>query len=262
MTMTQSPPAWVPYHIHGEARQSRWLITCDHATNTVPPQICGGDLGLDASDMNRHIAYDVGALGLATALSDQLGAPCVSSNFSRLVIDPNRGADDPTVLMRLYDGTVIPGNRSADAAEKARRIKMMHAPYHDQVARLAARRADTVIVAIHSFTPQLRGKPPRPWQVGVLHAPHGGALSQPLIARLQAEPDLCVGDNEPYAGHLDGDSIDRHALVPGRLNTLIELRNDLIGTVETQKYWASRLAPMLTASLSDLCNSGGHVTPP
>lgn len=252
MQMTKLKQEWQPVEHYATDRDSPWLVTCDHAANTIPPMICDGDLGLGPEDMGRHIAYDVGSAGLGRTLADRLGAPAVLSNFSRLVIDPNRAANDPTVLMRLYDGTVVPGNRTADAAEKARRIALMHEPYHQAVAELAARRPDTVIVAVHSFTPKLHGKPPRPWQVGVLHAPGGGALSAPLIRMLNAEPDLCVGDNEPYAGHLPGDSIDRHALVPGRLNTLIELRNDLIATQDQQEYWAGRLAPMLTAALAEV----------
>ncbi|HEX9856985.1 MAG TPA: N-formylglutamate amidohydrolase, partial [Paracoccaceae bacterium] len=112
-------------------------------------------------------------------------------------------------------------------------------------------RPDTVILAIHSFTPCLKGRHPRPWQVGVLYSHLDGRLSRPLVARLQAEADLCVGDNEPYSGHLPGDAIDRHALVPGRLNTLIELRNDLIGTETEQARWADRLAPILTEVLAE-----------
>jgi predicted N-formylglutamate amidohydrolase len=70
-------------------------------------------------------------------------------------------------------------------------------------------------------------------------------FSHALIARLRAEPDLCVGDNEPYHGHLPGDAIDRHALRWGRQNSLIEIRNDLIETPAQQKAWAARLAPIL-----------------
>src|SRR5690606_33031874 len=105
-------------------------------------------------------------------------------------------------------------------------------------ACLADRRPDTVILAIHSFTPCLKGRPPRPWHVGVLHSPVDGRLSRALIARLQAETDICTGDNEPYSGHLPGDAIDRHALAHGRHNTLIELRNDLIATPGDQARWA------------------------
>nr|WP_152826137.1 N-formylglutamate amidohydrolase [Fertoeibacter niger] len=253
MTQSGDRGPWVTaYHIIGEERASRWLITCDHATNRVPADVGGGDLGIGAADMARHIAYDVGAAGLTRALADRLGATAILSDFSRLVIDPNRGEEDPTLLMRLYDGTIIPANRHVDAAEVERRLNALHRPYHAALARLAARRDDTVIVAIHSFTPSLMGRPPRPWHVGVLHSHLDGRFSLPLIARLMAEPDLCIGDNEPYSGHLPGDAIDRHALQPGRHNTLIELRNDLIADAAAQAAWADRLAPILTEVLAAL----------
>ena len=240
-----------PFHLHGGDRTSRFVITCDHAANTVPPSVGGGTLGLPASDMERHIAYDVGAAGVTRHLADALGAAAVLSNFSRLVIDPNRGLDDPTLLMRLYDGTVIPANRDADAVEKARRVDAFYTPYHTAVADLAARRDDTVMVAVHSFTPQLNGRAPRPWHVGILHA-FDDRFSDPLLELLHAEADLCIGDNEPYAGHLPGDSIDRHALKTGRANTLIEVRNDLIETPAQQKHWAERLAVLLQGALAKM----------
>lgn len=239
-----------PFQIDGKARPGRWLITCDHATNRVPDWVNGGDLGIAPADMARHIAYDVGAAGLARALAQALDSPCITSDFSRLVIDPNRGEDDPTLVMKLYDGTLIPANRHADAAETGRRLNQLYRPYHDALALLAARRPDTVICAIHSFTPCLRGRAPRPWHVGVLYSHVDTRLSLPLLDVLRAESDLCIGDNEPYAGHLPGDAIDRHALQTGRLNTLIELRNDLISTPEDQTTWAARLAPLLQKALA------------
>lgn len=239
------------YEIVGEDRPGRWLVTCDHATNRVPGWVAGGDLGIAPADIGRHIAYDVGAAGVTRALAAALNAPAILSDFSRLVIDPNRGEDDPTLVMKLYDGTIIPANRHAGPAAVEERLARLYRPYHAALARLAARRADTVIVAIHSFTPCLKGRAPRPWQVGVLHSHLDSRLSRALIARLRAEGDLCVGDNEPYLGHLPGDSIDRHALRPGRQNTLIELRNDLIGGPEAQAAWAARLAPLLVGALKD-----------
>ena len=238
-----------PFHVEGESRPGRWLVTCDHATNHVPDWLNGGDLGIAPEDMQRHIAFDPGAAGLARHLAAALDSPCILSDFSRLVIDPNRGEDDPTLLMKLYDGTIIPANRHADAAEVERRLTALYRPYHDAYARLAARRPDTVICAIHSFTPCLRGRAPRPWHVGILYSHLDTRLSVPLLDLLRAEADLCIGDNEPYAGHLPGDAIDRHALRAGRQNTLIELRNDLIATPEAQAAWAARLAPVLARAL-------------
>ncbi len=236
-----------PFFIEGATRTGKWLVTCDHAANTVPDFVNEGTLGLPDEDMARHIAYDIGAAGVARALGDALDSPVILSNFSRLVIDPNRGLDDPTLVMRLYDGSIIPANRAADDAQT--RIERCYAPYHDALAELAVR-PGTALLSVHSFTPQLQNRPPRPWHIGVLCA-EDRRLADPLLARLRAEPDLCIGDNEPYSGRLPGDAVDRHALQQGRPNILIELRNDLIATYETQRHWAARLAPVLDAARSD-----------
>lgn len=240
-----------PFFIEGQTRGSRWLITCDHASNLVPPFVNGGSLGVAPADMARHIAYDIGAAGVARALGKALDAPVIGSNFSRLVIDPNRGEDDPTLVMKLYDGTIIPGNRHVDAAEVEGRLNRMHRPYHTALAQIAARRDDTVIVSIHSFTKQLRARPARPWHLALLSAADR-RLAEPLLRSLRAEADLCVGDNEPYTGHLPGDAIARHAIAHERPNILIELRNDLIADADAQAAWATRLAPHLTAALDHI----------
>ena len=248
------------FNIYGAERRGRLLVTCDHATNRVPADL-GGDLGLSPADMSRHIAYDIGARGTARELARLLDSPGIESDFSRLVIDPNRGVDDPTLVMQLYDGTIIPKNRKLDAAERTRRIARYYRPYHDAYERMAARRDDVVICAVHSFTPQLNGRPKRPWQIGILSA-YDKRFTDPFIAALrrsealQAEAArlgerLVIGDNEPYSGHLPGDAIDTHALHHGRLNLLIELRSDLIETEAAQKHWAGLLAPILTQTLGE-----------
>jgi predicted N-formylglutamate amidohydrolase len=236
-----------PFRVLSPDAPGPWVVTCDHATARVPE---GVDLGLPPEEMARHIAYDIGAAGVTEALADLLAGTAVLSDFSRLVIDPNRGEDDPTVLMRLYDGTIVPGNRLADAAERERRLAAYHRPYHAALGGVLAARADPVICAVHSFTPRLAGGPPRPWEVGILFA-SDRRLADPLIARLQAAGDICVGVNEPYAGHLPGDAMDRHALAHGRLHVLIELRQDLIAEPAEQRAWAARLAPMLAGALED-----------
>ena len=237
------------FEIVGQTRPSRMVCLCDHATNTVPVGL-PERLGLPHADMARHIAYDVGAEGVTRALAEAFDGPALMSRFSRLVIDPNRGEDDPTLLMRLYDGSIIPANRNACHVERERRLVAYHRPYHVAAADLVAQRENPVIVSIHSFTPQLAGRPPRPWHVGVLYA-HDKRLATPLLSRLNTETDLCVGDNEPYTGHLPGDTMERHALTHGHLHVLIELRNDLISSEPQQHTWAARLAPIITAAVAD-----------
>ena len=233
---------------------SRILLLCDHASNHVPADVAGGDLGLPAAEMARHIAWDIGAAGVTEALAALLDAPALLTRFSRLVVDPNRGEDDPTLVMRLYDGTVIPANRLIDRAEVDRRLEAYHRPYHRAIDaaldRLRVAGRAPAIVSIHSFTPQLRGRPPRPWQVGVLWH-RDGRIALPLIARLRDE-GLCVGDNEPYSGELEGDTLSRHGTRTGLPHVLIEIRQDLIGDMAGQRGWAERLAPILIQVIEEV----------
>jgi predicted N-formylglutamate amidohydrolase len=234
-----------PVEIIEGAVESGALILCDHASNAVPPDL--GDLGLPEVEFQRHIAYDIGAASVTRSLARRLGAPAILTRFSRLIIDPNRGRDDPTLVMRLSDGAVVPGNAKADAAEIARRIARFYDPYDDAITAAIARalraRHPPVIVTIHSFTPIWRGWP-RPWHVGILWDADD-RFARPLLQGLEAEEGLVVGDNEPYDGALAGDTVDRHATVRGLANALIEIRQDLIARDEGAEEWAERFARLL-----------------
>jgi predicted N-formylglutamate amidohydrolase len=241
-------PAYKPYQIEGQDRSSQIVVICDHATNTVPDFVSDGNLGISPCDMSRHIAYDVGALGVSKRLARQLNAPLIYSNFSRLVIDPNRGEDDPTLVMQLYDGSIIPANRAITDAEKKQRLENCYRPYHAALNTLLADRDNPIIISIHTFTKQLNGYGPRPWHVGILYA-NDERLAQPLIRHLREVPNLCVGDNQPYSGNLKGDTMETHALQKGRIHALIEIRNDLIETEADQYTWADRLAPHIAQAI-------------
>lgn len=232
------------------------LLLCDHASNAVPEDL--GTLGLDPPHFARHIAYDIGAAAVTRSLSRRLGAPALLTTFSRLVIDPNRGRDDPTLVMRLSDGTIVPGNARIDAAGVAERIRRFYDPYDRAIEAALAEAAATgrppAIVAIHSFTPAWRGVP-RPWQVGILWDPRDGRLAAPLIAGLRDDPaGFTVGDNEPYLGGLAGDTLDRHATARGLPNALVEIRQDLIADEAGAEAWAARFAGLLAPlmALQDL----------
>ncbi len=235
--------------------QSRILLLCDHASNHVPAEVNGGSLGLSAKDMARHIAYDIGARGVALALAKTLEAPMLASRFSRLVIDPNRGEDDPTIMMKIYDHTIVEGNRHADEAEKQRRIKRYYRPYHQAIDAalnaITSRGELPVLISIHSYTPQLNGRPKRPWHIGVLWG-DDPRIAKPLLAKLRQNPDIVVGDNEPYSGELRGDTMYSHATKNGYPHILIELRHDLIDTIEGQQKWADILARPLQEIIATL----------
>lgn len=228
------------------------LLLCDHASNAIPPELRA--LGLPPAELERHIAYDIGAAWMTRAMAQALGAPAVLTHFSRLLIDPNRGLDDPTLVMRLSDGAIVPGNRHIDQAGIAERVARYYAPYDAAIdAAIAAALAagcPPAIISLHSFTPAWKGAA-RPWHVGVLWD-HEGRLARPLIAALQAQGDLVVGDNEPYHGGLPGDTIDRHATRRGLPEALIEVRQDLIATDAAARTWGLRLAPIVAGCVAAL----------
>jgi predicted N-formylglutamate amidohydrolase len=232
------------------AAETGVLLLCDHASNALPPEY--GSLGLPASELARHIGYDIGAAGVTRALAERLGCPAVLSHFSRLLIDPNRGEDDPTLVMRLSDGAIVPGNRHVDAAEVDRRIARFHRPYHRAIEHEidAALAGGTIpaLFSVHSFTPVWRGMP-RPWHVGLLWD-LDERFTRPLIEALEAPGDLIVGDNEPYDGALRNDCLYRHGTARGLPHVLIEIRQDLIADDAGQLAWAERLADLLPAVLA------------
>jgi predicted N-formylglutamate amidohydrolase len=244
-TLIQEDLGDKPYRsIEGDLRTGL-LILCDHAENTIPEPYA--NLGLRSEDLNRHIAYDLGAAPVAERLAELLGAPALLSRFSRLLIDPNRGLDDPTLIMQISDGLVVPGNAGLDEAAVAARVARYYAPYHQAIERaidagIAAGKPPAV-VSVHSFTQAWKGVP-RPWSVGVLWDTDP-RLALPLLEGFRAIPGIVVGDNAPYTGQLKGDTLYRHGTRRGLAHALIEVRQDLILGPEGQAEWATRLAEVL-----------------
>jgi predicted N-formylglutamate amidohydrolase len=239
-----------PEIIDGDIRSGA-LILCDHASNAMPAEF--GGLGLPGPDLERHIAYDIGAAEVSRSLARRLGAPAILSRFSRLLIDPNRGLDDPTLVMRVADGAVVPGNAAIDAAGIEARLTRFYRPY-DEAITLAIENSLSAgivpaIVSIHSFTPMMQGRA-RPWHCGLLWDADE-RIAAPLIAALAADKGLIVGANQPYDGALEGDTLDRHAGARGLANVLIEIRQDLIAATQQAESWGERLAAALLPILAE-----------
>ncbi len=234
-----------PYEIVAGQGHVRLVLLCDHASNRLPQDY--GGLGLPASEFERHIAYDIGAAALTRGLAQRLDATAVLSCFSRLLIDPNRGMDDPTLIMRLSDGAVVPGNRGVDEAERARRIARFHQPYHGAIAAavagVRARGQVPFLVSIHSFTPVWRGWQ-RPLHVGILWD-RDEEVAGAMIRGFLSQGDLVVGDNEPYHGALEGDTLNTHGTKPGLPHALIEIRQDLIAAKSGVDEWVERVAKVI-----------------
>lgn len=233
------------------AGRSPFVIVCDHASNRIPAEY--GDLGLSLIDRLRHIAWDPGALAVSLKLVEQLDAPLVQSTVSRLVVDCNRWHDAPDLIPSVSEDTGIPGNRQVGDNERARRIAEYHTPFHREVEALLDRRAaqgrETVLVAMHSFTPVFRGVA-RPWPIGFIHGIDPAYTRAVFEAMRAEEPALNIGWNEPYVA-LAGltYTIEHHGDGRGLRSTMIELRQDEILEAEGIGYWAGLLARCLTTAL-------------
>jgi len=228
------------------------LLLCDHAGRRIPGWL--GDLGLPARELERHIAFDIGAADVTRRLARLLDAPAVLAHVSRLVVDPNRLPGDPSSIPVLSDGTLIPANQELSPDEIRRRLAYAFVPYHRAVARqiagLRRRHGIPAIVSIHSFTPRL-GASARPWDVAVLWDADR-RLASPALERLRRDPALKVGDNEPYSGRYPlGYTIPFHAVRTGLPHVTFELRQDLIATRAHAEAWALRLAEVLREALAN-----------
>ena len=245
--MTRST-VFAPFDLVEGDRKRGMVLVADHARRDLPEEY--GSLGLPAAQLERHIAYDIGVETVTRELAAALDVPAVIANFSRLLIDPNRGEDDPTLIRQLYDGTVVPGNYPMAPEERERRLDGFYRPYHDAVGAMIASVAQAsgkapFIFSVHSFTPAMQGIA-RPWHVGILWD-LDDRVARPLIDMLAQDRNLVVGDNEPYDGALRGDTMFKHAIVNGFPHALIEIRQDLIADQKGAIAWAERLAPIVDA---------------
>lgn len=246
----QDPPV---FRIDRPAGPSPFFLISDHAGRAIPRSL--DTLGMSAADLDRHIAWDIGIAGLGALLSEQLNATSIVQNYSRLVIDCNRPLDAPDSIAKYSEDTPIPGNQDVTERQRHKRIEEVFQPYHTAIVNTLNDRdaigQPTILISLHSFTPVYKGFA-RPWHAGVLYH-RDPRLPHALLAQLQAEPGLVVGDNEPYAvGDASDYGIPVYGEKRGLLHVEIEIRQDLIETADGQALWAERLARMLPKAVDSI----------
>ena len=233
------------------------VIVCDHASNRIPADYAS--FGFEEDALQTHIAWDPGALAVARLLSTELDTPLIWPDVSRLIIDCNRAADVPSLIVTESEGRQVEANRALSDEES------IHGAYHAVIEACLARRQaahlPTSLIAIHSYTPVYLGKV-RPWQVGILFD-DDRRMADLLIRALKADPGLTIGINEPYspADHVYY-TVARHARPRDLPAAMIEIRNDEIGDEAGQRRWAERLAKILFSETKSSRSAPRHgVTP-
>lgn len=225
------------------------MIVVDHAGARIPRAL--DKLGVPAAELERHIAWDIGSLGLARRMSAILDAPLIAQNYSRLVIDCNRDPRVATSIAEVSEWIAIPGNIGISAAELAARRAEIFEPYHDRIRALLDERQaagrPTILVAQHTMTDSYKG---------VRREMHGAVLYNRdrrfagwVLEMLRREPGLIFADNEPYFVSDETDyTIPKHGEARRLPHVEIEIRQDLVKEEAGQAAWAERLARALEAA--------------
>jgi predicted N-formylglutamate amidohydrolase len=224
---------------HGKGR---FLIVCDHASNEIPEEL--DHLGLPPAELRRHIAWDIGAAGIASELSNIFDAPAVLCGTSRLVIDCNRQLAAPDLIPAVSDGTLIPGNLNLTPDQRRHRIEQWFEPYHAAIEAAIGDRQDWMVLSIHTMTESLAGVA-RPWQIA-LSSYQDRRWVDPVLANLRRDREIWVGDNEPYDLDPTVDySVPFHAMRRGLPYLQVEFRQDEVADAAGQVQWARRFAAVI-----------------
>lgn len=251
-----------PFEIDNPDGRSRFVLTCDHARNRMPRAL--GDLGLQPSELELHVAFDIGAEVMARRISERLDATLIRSCYSRLVLDLNRPLLSPASIPEQSELTRVPGNQGLGDAERRRRAEALFHPYHDALGRLLDQRIERgsvpIYIAVHSFTPVYFGEA-RHVEVCVSWRTDD-RLGRLLFERLDALGGWKVVAHDPFIITLEGDyGVPYQGEGRGLPSVLLEVRQDLIGEPADARAWGDRVADAL-AGIEHHPSIAGRIDPP
>ena len=206
-------------------KNKKILFIADHASNYIPSSL--KNLGLKNSQLNSHIAYDLGVKELCINLSNLFNSKYIIGEYSRLIIDLNRDISDPTLIPEIVDRKIIKKNLSLSNYDKRKRISEIYNKYHLKIKTAISNNDLMALISLHSFNPIFKKKK-RNIHFGIL-SNQDRRLSDYIITEMKRRK-LKVGDNEPYEGNLIGDTMYKHGLKNNLYHTLIEVRNDLLSS--------------------------------
>jgi predicted N-formylglutamate amidohydrolase len=220
------------------------LIIVDHANNFIPSKY--ENLGLPKYLIESHIAYDLNILNLSKRINVLLESDIVYGEYSRLIIDLNRGQNDPTLIPSISDKKIIPGNIGISSRELNFRKMKLYNSYHSKIKKIVTEKKIKLIISMHSFNPYFKGKK-RKTEIGIL-SNKDRRYSDLLIRQMAKSKRYIIGDNVPYKGELKDDTLYKHGLKKNVLHTLIEVRNDLINT----EIKVNKMSQFIVSSLNTI----------
>ena len=237
--------------VENASGKSGVVLICEHAGQLLPESL--GSLGLDAEAMSSHVAWDIGAAGLACALSKNLDAPLIMQRYSRLVFDCNRVMEAPDAIVEVSDGVEISGNQQLSESERKARFDQVYTPFELAIKQVIEDRLQQgispAIVSIHSFTPFFKGEQ-RSLDLGIIHDISDASFANHTLNLALQSGQYSVALNQPYAAW-DGvtHTLEMHGVRRNLSTVMFEVRNDLIGDTQGQMQWAQRLGSLISGAL-------------
>ena len=219
--------------------KSSFFLICDHASNFIPKKF--KNLSLSSKDTLKHIAWDIGSKKLTLSLARQLKSFCYLSNFSRLLIDPNRRKDERDLITDCSDGINVPGNSNLKKSQILERLNFYNL-YHANLSKIikskVQKNKNLKLISIHSFNKVILQKN-RPNQIGLLWNTNKNLLIP--LQRFFQNQRFNVGNNFPYSGFHYNFTLDKHSFSKKLDNISIEIRNDLIDNKKGIDKWSKIL---------------------
>ena len=231
------------------AGTSSVVLVCEHASHHIPASFDG--LGLSDAARKSHAAWDPGAMGVSEILATRLDARLVASGVSRLVYDCNRPPSSPDAMPALSEVVEVPGNTGLSDEDRRARVDMFYRPFEAKLRQVLDDVVDPIVITIHSFTPVYHGVF-RPVEIGVLHD-SDARLADAMLKVAAKHTNANVRRNAPYGPeHGVTHTLQEHAIPKGRLNVMLEVRNDLIETAAQQDAMATLLAGWIANACAEL----------
>ncbi len=232
-----------------------WVLTCEHASNAVPPRF-RSIFSKKSALLESHRGYDIGAQHYAQEISKSLSWPLFCGEYTRLLVDLNRSAHNPHLFSSI--------TKTLDSTTKQEILDLYYTPFRTNVRQLVEKKiasgATVIHISCHTFTPIL-GRVERPMDLGILYDPHRAdekSLSLSLRQELAAHCSMCIRMNAPYKGVSDGHvTALRRLFSPDRyVGIELEINQSLYVSIKTE-LWQDAWLPRLVDSLRFLKKKRG-----
>ena len=226
------------------------IFICDHASNHIPKKY--KKLGVSDSDLDSHIAFDIGAKNFTINLAKELKQSYFLSNFSRLLIDPNRKEIDRELIPVSSFGVNIPKNLNISNPEREYRVNFFYENYHKNLKNFVKKKINdynkVFLVSIHTFNKSSKNFD-RGVEVGLLWNKTMDLLLP--IQRNLKENKIHFGRNYPYSGFHYNYTLDRLCTNIDLKSITIEIRNDLICNQKGIKKYLTLMSNIFKGFLNE-----------